>query len=117
MPTRLKNITVLCLFTAAYAVLFGLGVECLFHLIGIMLGSAIDGGVVFDYPRLVPFCLIVGFLSLITLIGLFLFNIHVSEKCGYTKIKWWLQSVAVLLLWVPMAWLWELLFDFLRAAF
>jgi len=118
MSIRPRNIAVLCLFTAAYAAIFGLGVECLLHLLGMMLGASLDHRNVTNlYPYFMPFCLIAGFLALIGLIGLLVLNVHVSGKYGYTKVKWVLQSLAVLPLSVPMAWLWELLFDFLRATF
>ena len=117
MSTRPRNIAVLCLFTAANAALFGLGVECLFHLIGIMLGAAIDSGVAFDYPRFVPFCLCAGLVALIGLIVLLVINVNVSKKCGYTKTTWWLQTAAAFVLSIPMMKLWELLFDFLRTTF
>ena len=118
MSPRLKNTTALLLFTVAYAALFGLGVASLLHLLGMMLGVSLDHRNVTDYyPRFLPFCLIVGFLALIALIGLLVLNAHLSKKYGYTKIKWWIQSVASLILFVPMMWLWVHLFNLLRATF
>ncbi len=118
MSTRLKNTTARLLFVVAYAAILGLGMASLLHIFGMMLGASLDHRNVTNLcPYFMPFCLIAGFLALIALIGLLVLNVHVSGKYGYTKVKWVLQSLAVLPLSVPMMKLWELLFDFLRATF
>ena len=48
------------IFAAAYALFLSLGLTCLLNLAGIIFASAIDGGMIYEYPRFVSFCYIIG---------------------------------------------------------
>ena len=103
------------IFAALYAILGGLGLECLLMLLGITMSVSLDSHP--SYPRLLPFCMIVGFLSLILLALLVCFNIKVSRKVGFSGKLWIVQWIGAVALLLPMAKLWELFFEFLRKAF
>ena len=104
------------LFTAAYGIVVGLGMECALRLLGMSMTMSFDS-VVARYPRFVPFCVIVGLLALGGLVLLLILNVNASEKLGYTKKTWAVQSVSVLVRVVPMIKLFDLLFRFLQDVF
>jgi hypothetical protein len=112
------NFVLYSLFTAFYAAFFSLGLACLLQLLGVALGVAIDGSAVIrQYPRLIPFCLIVGIICLIALIALGFLNAKFSKKLNYTKAVWIIQSACAAIVSVPMIMLWERLFEFLQKVF
>ena len=106
------------IFVIAYATLFSLGLECLLNLLGLSMAIALDGAAVTkQYPRFIPFCMIVGLGALILLIATFILNLKMSEKYGLTKKIWWIQSIFSLVISFPMVKVWELLFEFLQRTF
>lgn len=105
------------LFTALYAIFFSLGMACLWQLFGVALGVALDGrAVIRQYPRLIPFCFIVGFVCLTALIALAFLNAKFSKKLNYTKAVWIIQFVCAFAASIPMIMLWARLFEFLQKA-
>jgi hypothetical protein len=113
--SKMKKILPITLFTIAYAILLSLGIECFLYSLGMLFGFSL--GSPYDpfgyYPVFLPFCLIIGVVSLVLLVFLFIINLIKSEKLKYTK-KLWLCQIAVsifgaILLIKP----WEILFDFL----
>ena len=114
----MKKILLALAFAVAYAIFLGLGLECLLNLFGISMGIALDGSsVAKQYPRFIPFCLIVVFLALAALIGIFILNFKSSEKYEFTKKIWWSQMIIAFAISIPMIKLWEMLFDFLQKYF
>ena len=106
------------LFTAAYACFFSLGVACLLQLFGVALGVAIDGSAVIrQYPRLIPFCLIVGVICLVALIALVFLNAKFSKKLNYTRRVWIIQFVCAFAASIPLIKVWAITFEFLRKLF
>ena len=106
------------LFTAAYACFFSLGAACLLQLLGVALGAALDGrAVIRQYPRMIPFCLIVGLVCLTALIVLAFLNVKFSKKLNYTGCVWIIQSTCAAVVSIPMIMLWERLFAFLQKVF
>lgn len=106
------------LFTAFYACFFSLGVACLLQLFGVALGVALDGQTVIQqYPRLIPFCLIVGFICLIALIALAFLNAKFSKKLNYTRRVWIIQFVCAFVASLPFIKVWAITFEFLRKLF
>ena len=111
------NFVFYSLFTAFYACFFSLGLACLLQLFGVALGVAIDGSTVIrQYPRLIPFCLIVGFVCLTALIALAFLNAKFSKKLDYTRRVWIIQFVCAAVVSVPLIMLWEMLLGFLQKA-
>ena len=105
-------------FVIAYASFSSLGLECLLNLLGLSMAIALDGAAVTkQYPRFIPFCMIVGLGALILLIATFILNLKMSEKYGLTKKIWWIQSIIALVIFFPMVKVWELLFEFLQRKF
>ena len=100
----------------------GLGMTCLLNLIGIALGIAIDGRVVIrEYPRFIPFCIILGMLALLILITVFIINvivlnlkIKVTKKYVSSMIIFVLQYIISFIFSIPMLFLWQKLFTFLQ---
>lgn len=111
------NFVFYSLFTAIYACFFSLGVACLLQLLGVALGVALDGQTVIrQYPRLIPFCFIVGIICLIALIVLAFLNAKFSKKLNYTKTVWIIQFVCAFVISIPMIKVWEMLLGFLQKA-
>ena len=112
-----SNFVLYSLFTAFYAIFFSLGLACLLQLFGVALGVAIDGSAVIrQYPRLIPFCLIVGIICLIALIALAFLNAKFSKKLNYTKPVWIIQFICAFVISIPMIKVWEMLLGFLQKA-
>lgn len=112
------NFVFYSLFTAFYAIFFSLGLVCLWQLFGVALGVAIDGSAVIrQYPRLIPFCLIVGVICLVALIALVFLNAKFSKKLDYTRNVWIIQFACAAIVSVPMIMLWARLFEFLQKVF
>lgn len=111
------NFVFYSLFTAFYAIFFSLGLACLLQLFGVALGVTIDGSAVIrQYPRLIPFCLIVGVICLVALIALVFLNAKFSKKLNYTKTVWIIQFVCAFVISIPMIKVWEMLLGFLQKA-
>ncbi len=114
MKLSFKNLLI-PVFTITYSIFLSLGMECLLNLLGAAMAVSLDGKSVIDqYPRFIPFCLGVGFLSLIAIIIVLILNIKKSEKLGYTKAVWIAQSICSFIISLPMIKGWELLFRYLQ---
>ena len=112
------NFVFYSLFTAFYTAFFSLGLACLLQLLGVALGVAIDGSAVIrQYPRLIPFCLIVGTICLVALIALAFLNAKFSKKLDYTRNVWIIQSVCAFVASLPLIKVWAITFEFLRKLF
>ena len=105
-------------FIIAYATFLSIGFECMLRLLGMSVAISLDGATVTkQYPRFIPFCVIVGLGALVILIATFVLNLKLSEKYGLTKEIWWIQSIFSLVISFPMVKVWELLFEFLQRTF
>ena len=106
------------LFAVTYAIFFSLGITCLLNLFGIAVAFGIDGKrVIEQYPRYIPFCLVVGFMSLIALFVIFMLNRKLSKKVAFSKKTWILEFLSAFVFSIPMVSLWIQLFAFLHKAF
>ena len=114
----MKKSILLPLFTFANALFFSLGMECLLSLLGIVMAVSLDGSSVLEqYPRFVPFCLVLGIACLAGLIAVLILNLKLSEKLALTKTSWVLQYVLAFVAALPAVKLWEMLFVFLQKTF
>ena len=114
----MKKILLASAFIIAYAAFLSLGMECLLNLLSVFMAISLDGGAVTkQYPRFIPFCIIVGILALVALVAVFVMNLKASDKFGFTKRLWWAQMIITVVISVPMIKLWETLFDFLQKTF
>ena len=114
----MKKYFLAIIFAIAYAIFFSLGLECLLNLLGFSMAISLDGAAVTkQYPRFIPFFMIVGLGALVLLIATFVLNLKLSEKYGLTKEIWWIQSIFSLVISFPMVKVWELLFEFLQRTF
>ena len=113
-PRNTPRLAVSTLFTLGYAVMLGAGLACLLRLLGMVMAVSLDSSVLREYPRFLPFCLLLGLGALIGLELLFAFNLKAAERAGYTKRTWYVQTVIVLLLALPAAWHWTALFTLLQ---
>ena len=102
------------IFAAAYALFLSLGWTCLLNLAGIIFASAIDGGVIDEYPRFIPFCYAIGIFALISLVACFALNIKSASKSGFTRKSWAIEFICAFAASIPMAALWDMLFDLLQ---
>ena len=97
------------------AVLLGLGMTCLLHLFGLVMGMSLDSTP--RYPRFGPFCLLVGVAALLGLVLVFLWSAKNEERLELTKRIWLAQYIGAFLLSLPMLGVWERVFDLLREIF
>ena len=110
--------TVLPFFILANAAFLGLGGECLLRLLGLSMAISLDSPPIAEqYPRFIPFCVILGITALVGLIALFILNTVISEKLNYTKTVWILEYILSFALTLPLIKLWNMLFDFLQKVF
>ncbi len=115
---KLIKIVACLLLIIAYAVFLSIGTECLLSLLSIYMSISLDGeSVANQYPRFIPFCVVVGFLALVALVLLVILTIKVSEKLDYTKRVWYIQSIFAFVVSIPMIKLWEMLFEYMQKAF
>lgn len=114
----MKKALLASLFAVMYAIFFSLGITCLWDLFCIAVAFGIDGKrVIAQYPRYIPFCLVVGFMSLIALFVIFMLNRKLSKKVTFSKKIWILEFLCAFVFSIPMAPLWIQLFAFLQKAF
>ena len=114
----MKKYFLAIIFAIVYAIFLSLGFECLLNLLGLSMAIALEGAAVIkQYPRFIPFCMIVGLGALVLLIATFVLNLKMSEKYGLTKKIWWIQSIFSLVISFSMVKVWELLFKFLQRTF
>ena len=103
------------IFILANATFLSLGSTCLLNLLGVSMAISLDGkSVAEQYPRFIPFCIILGIVALLGVVFLLLGNIKISEKLKFTKWIWYIQYIFALVLSIPMIKLWEILFEFLQ---
>jgi len=115
--SKTVRVSILFLISILYAIFISLGLSCLLNLFGIAFALSLDGGVASSYPRFIPFCIAVGFVSLVAIILLIIFNVKYSERLGYTRLTFLLQFFISVFTSFFMIKLWELLFDFLHKVF
>ena len=73
-------------FTLGNAIFLSLGLTCLLNLLSLAMAISLDGkSVVEQYPRFIPFCIILGIVALIGVIFLLFGNIKISERLNFTK--------------------------------
>lgn len=114
----MKKFSVSLLFAIAYATFLSLGSECLLMLLGASMTVSLDSPpAVKQFPRFLPFCMIVGFLALIALAVIFAINLKASEKFRFTKIIWWIQMIMTAVITYSMMKPWETFFSYLQEIF
>ena len=115
MSKKVPRILLVLSFILFYSCFLGLGLACLWNVLGFAVTAAYFGtGVLREHPRFFPFCLCIGFLSLVALICLVALNVKLSKKMTYTKLIGVVQSLCSLLLSVPAFYCFENLFRFLQ---
>ena len=113
-----KKTLVALSFTAVYAVFLSLGFMCLLKLFGIYIAAMMfEISILGEYPRLIPFCVIVGFIALISLIALFVLNLKVAEKLEFSKGIWWIEMASATILSLLLVIPWGMLFEYLQKFF
>ena len=99
----------------ANSTLLSLGIECLLNLLGFSMAISLDSTP--SYPRFIPFCIVLGIVTLLGLIAMLVLNIKASEKLNFTRPIWFFEYILAFVLSIPMIKLWEMLFDFLQKTF
>ena len=98
-------------FILANAAFLSLGIECLLNLLSLCMAISLDSAE--QYPRFIPFCIVLAIVALLGLITMLILNIKISEKLNFRKSVWYFEYIFALVLSLPMTKLWEMLFDFL----
>jgi len=111
----MKKLLPALVFTIAYAVALSIGLECLLNLLGAAMSISLDSSAMIkQYPRFIPFCLIVGMIAFAVIIVTFILNLKASEKLAFTKRLWMSEVIITFVISIPMIKLWEMLFAFLQ---
>lgn len=114
----MKKIFLALVFVIIYATFLSLGFECLLVLSGMSMAISLDSpDVAIQYPRFIPFCRIVGFFALASIIVTLILNLKASEKFGFTKKLWCTEMIIATVISLPLIKPWEILFDFLQQTF
>ena len=114
----MKKIILTLVFVMAYAISLSLALECLLNLLATALAISLDGSAVTkQYPRFIPFCLIVGIIALAVIIVTFILNLKVSKKFAFTKRLWVSEIIIAFVISIPMIKPWHMLFEFLQRTF
>ena len=112
---RKTSFIILPIFILANSAFLSLGSTCLLNLLVFSMAISLDGkSVAEQYPRFIPFCIILGIVALLGVVFLLLGNIKISEKLKFTKWIWYIQYIFALVLSIPMIKLWAFLFEFLQ---
>jgi len=115
---KLAKTIIYMLFTSSYIFFFSLGAKCLLSLLGYSFAISLDGkSVISLYPRFIPFCMVLGFLTLSAIGFIGFMNLKYSENLEYTNRVWSIQWGCVFILTLPMIKLWEIVFGFLQRVF
>lgn len=105
-------------FVVFYAVFVSLMIECSLNMWGLSLAISLDGASVSEqFPRFIPFCILVEIFAVCAIAILFIFHSKLSGKLEYTKKDWWIQTLSAFIISIPMIKPWELLFEFLQKTF
>ena len=114
----MKKMILAITFALVSAIFLSLALECLLNLLGMAMAISLDGPpVTKQYPRFIPFCLIVGIFALASMIVTFILNLKASEKLRFTKKIWWMEMVISFVVSIPMIKPWEMLFEILQKTF
>lgn len=90
--------------------------ECLFQFIGAIGTVNIDSNIPYDKIDVIWYwgSLGTGILTTAALIAIFVLNFNLSDKLGYNKYIWWIQSILSLVLTFFLVEPWERLFLYIR---
>lgn len=111
----MKKILLVLAFAMTYAFSLSIGLECLLNLLGVMMAISLDGPAVTEqYPRFIPFCLMVGVFVLAVIIVTFILNLKASGKFAFTKRLWVTEIIIAFVISIPMIKFWEMFFEFLQ---
>lgn len=114
----MKKLLLALVFTMTYAISLSIGFECLLNLLGVTMAISLDGSSVTEqYPRFIPFCLIVGIIALTVIIVTFILNLKASEKFAFTKRLWMSEIIIAFVISIPMINPWGMVFEFLQGIF
>jgi len=114
----MKNKAMVVGFTVVYIIFFSLGVACFLGALGAMLGASLDHANPWKaYPLYMPFCVIVGLVSLIVFLVTLALNIRFFERSGLSNKLGIVEAVCTLVALVPMLLFWDKVFDVLGKIF
>lgn len=106
------NIPPLILYTLGHAALISLGAVCALNAVAIVFNPFGGSG---QYPRFLPFCLLVGLTALFVWMYLIFKNArHLLDHDAHLRRKIALEVVLMLILTLPGMLLWDNLFRWLQ---
>ena len=111
----MKKTTYMIFFILANATFLSLGMECLLNLLSLSMAISLDTSL--QFPRFIPFCIILSIVALLGLVAMLVLNIKVSERLNFAKPIWIFEYVFAFVLSIPMIKIWEMLFEFLQTTF
>lgn len=104
------NILLASVFAVSFSAFLSLGFTCFVQLLGVFFSAN-------DYPRLVPFCLIVGMLALFAVLVILSLNAWAAMRLEFTVSSWMVEVIGIGFLPCPMLIIWQIVFHFLRTTF
>ena len=109
---KITNSIPLILYTLGHAALISLGAVCFLNVVGIVFTPFGSSG---QYPRFLPFCVIVGILAFAAWVILSIRNArHLLNHDTHLRWKIALEVALTLILTLPGMWLWENLLSWLQ---
>ncbi len=109
---KIKNLFPTILFPLGHAALISLGAACALNAVAIVFTPFGSSG---QYPRFLPFCVIVGILAFASWVILFVLNArHLLNHDAHLRWKIALEIAFTLLLAPAGMWLWENLLSWLQ---
>lgn len=104
------NILLGAVFSLSFSAFMSLGITCLFQLVAILFAMN-------DYPRLVPFCLIVGMLALFAILITLCLNVWAAVKLEFSVSSWIVEVIGIGFFPWPMIIVWQIVLQFLSTTF
>ena len=109
---KIKTLFPIIMFTFGHAALISLGGTCALHAVAIVFNPFGSSG---QYPRFLPFCVIVGLTAFLVWIYLIFQNArHLLDHDAHLRWKIAAEVILTILLTLPGMWLWDTLFRWLQ---
>ncbi|MBR5272023.1 MAG: hypothetical protein IKU25_01325 [Clostridia bacterium] len=105
-------------FSVLHAIALSVGIYCFLDVFsGFLVAAVFDEPLLANYPRYVPFCIVVGLLALIAFILICWLNTKLFKKHSFTKPMLVVEAIVTLALTVPLVMVWADFFAYLHKIF
>lgn len=114
----MKKTFISIFFGFLYSIFSSLVFVCLVELSGIFFSATVfEISIIKDYPRLIPFCIIVGALSFVLLVIAVVCEILLLKKIKFSGVQLLAQVAVVTVCQIPTFYIWYTVMIFLQKLF